>query len=133
MKPTIIDIVSNVVVRDYIQHWWEVALDIVNLNADGKNKYFLRWEASELILAAIDRYIELYDSNNYRSPYDTIETRLYSLACVLYDRGSIATNSSKCSSEFWVSYIMVLGKITIYLDDKYTRRLNELIDHNNAS
>jgi hypothetical protein len=117
-----IDIVSNVVVRDYIQHWWQVALDIVNLNADGKNRYEIRWEAEEMVMDAIDRTIESCRFEDFHGPYDTIETRLYRLISLLYN-----------SDGDWVNIFTKFKKIATYLEDKYTRRLNELIDQNNAS
>jgi hypothetical protein len=75
MKPTIINILTNVVVRDYIQHWWQVALDIVNLNSEGKNKYELRREAEQLILYEIDKILKEHNVE-YRSVYRTIESSL---------------------------------------------------------
>jgi len=123
MKPTIIDIVSNVVVRDYIQHWWQVALDIVNLNSDGKNRYELRREAEKLILNEIDKIIKditpyAYSGHNVN---DTIETLFESIV----NDGTWWMN--------WSHIFKDLKKIALALEAEYTRRLNELIDKNNAS
>jgi hypothetical protein len=121
MKPTIIDIVSNVVVRDYIQHWWQVALDIVNLNSDGKNRYELRREAEELILNELDKIIRKINPEyrGHRENY-TIETLIESI-----DNAGHWMNWSDIFSEF--------KEIALSLEDEYTRRLNDLIDKNNAS
>jgi hypothetical protein len=131
MKPTIIDIVSNVVVRDYIQHWWQVATDIVNLNADGKNRYELRREAEKLILNAIKSILKNFDYRNGIHDYDTVET----LMCNLWT--SVARHLRYCNvdddDDTWVEYLSQAKKISTSLEDEFTRRLNELIDRNNAS
>jgi hypothetical protein len=132
MKPSVIDIASNVVVRDYIQHFWQVATDIVNLNSDGKNKYELRREAEELILTAIDKTIEsrneYYQANR---DYIPIEVLLYDLWWMIYNI-SAAYDSNKLT-ETWCGFYVDLNKIAKHLEDEYTHRLNQLIDKSNAS
>jgi hypothetical protein len=132
MKPTVIDIASNVVVRDYIQYFWQVATDIVNLNSDGKNKYELRREAEQLILKAIDKTTTTW--NCYHTGHkedDTIELQLYELWCST-NNYCVAYGENELSVT-WHAFYADLNRIAKHLEDEYTRRLNQLIDKSNAS
>jgi hypothetical protein len=127
MKPTVIDIVSNVVVRDYIQYFGQVATDIVNLNSDGKNKYELRREAENLILEAIVNTTRWHDTFYDRRPeYNTVEL-------LLFDIWKTYRESPLTTPATWYIFFSDLNKIAKHLEDEYTRRLNQLIDKNNAS
>jgi hypothetical protein len=128
MKPTVIDIVPNVVVRDYIQHFWQVATDIVNLNSDGKNKYELRREAEKLIMDALIKTVEWNDSIFYKKRKD-----IYTIELLLYDIWRSYNESKVTISATWYIFCIDLNKTAKHLEDEYTRRLNQLIDKSNAS
>jgi hypothetical protein len=126
MKPTVVDIASNIVVRDYIQYFWQVAMDIVNLNPDGKSKYELRREAENLILEAIVNTTRWHDTFYDRRPeYNTVEL-------LLYDVWKTYRESPLTTPATWYIFFSDLNRIARCLESEYTHRLNESIDNSNA-
>jgi hypothetical protein len=130
-KPNLVNIVSNVIVRDYIQYFWQVATDIVNLNSDGKNKYELRREAEKLITDAIDEILKNLDYQDGYNEYCTIEVML----CMLWLELSRHCRRRNIYDveQIWMEYLCQIKRAITYLEDEYTRRLNQLIDKSNAS
>jgi hypothetical protein len=131
-KPNSADIASREIVRDYIQHFWQVATDIVNLNSDGKNKYELRREAEELILDAIDWvYKSRWPHYCGHRDYHTIELLITELWWLIYN--TCTNDYHNGSYDAWYLLCSDLNKIAKHLESEYTHRLNELIDKSNAS
>jgi hypothetical protein len=131
-KPHAADIAGREIVRDYTQHLWQVATDIVNLRSDGKNKYELRREAEQLILDAIDWvYKSRWPHYSGHEGHHTIELLITELWWLIYN--TCTNDYHDGSYDAWYLLCSDLNKIAKYLEDEYTRRLNESIDKSNAS